>query len=99
MVKIIDEIVSLIKNVKLSNILGLIQMSNYYHEGEQLTFLKKYYISKHSGWEKKNDFVIFVIAINSKLLDKNRTQDKVKCHIQHERSWLRWIVTEQLNYE
>ena len=49
MVKIIDEIVSLIKNVKLSNILGLIQMSNYYHDAEQLTFLKKYYISKHSG--------------------------------------------------
>ena len=29
---------------------------------------------------------------------KNYTQENVKWHIQHEDSWLRWIVIEQANY-
>ena len=32
---------------------------------------------------------------NSNLLDKNCKN--VNCHIQHEESWLRWIVIEQVN--
>ena len=32
------------------------------------------------------------------VLDKNSTQDKFKSHIQHERSWLGWIVIEQVNF-
>ena len=35
---------------------------------------------------------------NYNLFDKNLTQENVKCHIQHEGSWLRWIVIEQVNY-
>ena len=35
---------------------------------------------------------------NSNLFDKNCAQEDVKCHIQHEESWLRWIVIEQVNY-
>ena len=61
-------------------------------------FIKKYYISKQA--EKRRMFLqCFYIAINSSLLDKNRTQDKVKYHIQHERSWLRRIVMKQVNYK
>ena len=34
----------------------------YDHNGEQSTFYQKLlYISKHIGWKKKNDFVIFVL--------------------------------------
>ena len=36
---------------------------------------------------------------NSNLFDKNCTQENVKCHIQHEESWLGWIVIEQVNYK
>ena len=36
---------------------------------------------------------------NSNLYDKNCTQENVKCHIQHEECWLRWIVIEQANYK
>ena len=43
-------------------------------------------------------FTNICIAINSNLLDKNRTQDKIKYHIQHE-SWLRWIVIKQISYK
>ena len=32
------------------------------------------------------------------VLDKNCTQGKFKSHIQHERSWLWWIVIEQVNF-
>ena len=35
---------------------------------------------------------------NSNLFDKNCTQENVKCHIQHEESWLRLIAIEQVNY-
>ena len=37
-------------------------------------------------------------TMNSNLLGKNCTQKKVRCHIQHEESWLRWIVIKQVNY-
>ena len=43
------------------------------------------------GFYKKNTI--------SNLFDKNYTQKNVKCHIQHEESWLRWIVIEQVNYK
>ena len=43
---------------------------------------------------KKECFSNICIAINSNLFDKNRTQGNVKCHIQHEESWLRSIVIE-----
>ena len=32
------------------------------------------------------------------LFEKNYSQEDVKCHIQHEVSWLRWIVIEHVNY-
>ena len=36
---------------------------------------------------------------NSNLFDKNCTQENIKCHIQHEEIWLRWVVIEQVNYK
>ena len=58
----------------------------YHHDGEQLTFYQKVlHIKTHRLREECR--CNLWIAINSNLLDKNRTQDKVKCHIQHERTW------------
>ena len=51
---------------------------------------------------KKNVLAIFTLlqeAKNSNLFDKNRTQESVKRHIQHEESWLGWIVIEHVNYK
>ena len=36
---------------------------------------------------------------NFNLLDKNCTQEKIKFHIQHEESWLRWIAIEQVKLQ
>ena len=36
---------------------------------------------------------------NPNLYDKNCTQENVKCHIQHEESWLRWILIEKMSYK
>ena len=50
----------------------------YHYDGEQLTFIEKYYISKHRQRKEECD-CNFCIAMDSSLLDKNRIQDKVKC--------------------
>ena len=53
-----------------------------HYDGEQLTFKK--YISKHTGREKKNGFVIFVLQKIAIYLTKNvlkTTRSNVKCHI------------------
>ena len=64
------------------------RIENYYHHiGEQLAFYKKMHISKHRGGCSCN----ICIA-------RNCTQENVRCHIQHEEKWLRWIVMEQVNY-
>ena len=44
---------------------------------------------------------MFYIARNEEFqfIWKNSTQDNVKCNIQHEESWRRWIVIEQVNYK
>ena len=34
---------------------------------------------------------------NSNVLQKKCTQEKFKCYIQHQESWSRWIVIEQVN--
>ena len=47
---------------------------------------KKLYITRDEGFR----FTAF---------DKTCTQENVKCQIQHEDSWLRWIVIEQVNYK
>ena len=73
-VKIINESVSLMQMSKLSR-------EVYPHDGEQLIFIEKYYISKHKQ-RKEECGCNLCIAMNSSLLDKSRTQDKVKCHIQ-----------------
>ena len=73
-------------------------IENYYHhDGEQLGFYKKIHIKTLS--KKKDVLVIFISqeTKNSNLFDKNCTQENVKCHIEHEGSWLRWIVIEQVN--
>ena len=54
----------------------------YHHDGEQLTFYQKVLHIK-TRLSKEECFCNLCIAVNSNLLDKNRTQDKVKCHIQH----------------
>ena len=47
---------------------------------------KKLYITRDEGFR----FTAF---------DKTCTQENVKCQIQHDDSWLRWIVIEQVNYK
>ena len=75
------------------------RIEKYYHDdGEKLTFYQKVLHIKTHRLRKEECFCI-CITINSNLLDKNCTQDKVKCHIQYERSSLRWIVIEHVNYE
>ena len=71
----------------------------YYHDGEQLGIYKKVYIKTQS--KNKDVLVIFIFqeTKNSNLFDRNGTQENVKCHTQHEDSWLRWIVIEQVNYK
>ena len=64
----------------------------YHHDGEQLTFYQKVHIKTQA--EKERFFSNLCIAINPNVFDKIRTQDNVKCHIQHEGSWLRWIVID-----
>ena len=68
-----------------------IQMSkinqNYHHDGEQL--------SKHTGWAKTRMFFVLQETRNYNFY-KNSTQDNIKCHIQQEESWLRWIVINYL---
>ena len=64
----------------------------------EINLIKKYYISKHS-LRKEECFCNLFIVVNSNLFDKNRTQDEVKCHIQHGGSLLRSIVSEQANYK
>ena len=64
------------------------RIEKYYHNDRAINFLSRSTTYQNTGWEKKNAFVIFVLQyINSNLLDKNRTQEKVKCHIQHEGCW------------
>ena len=41
-------------------------------------------------------FILLQETKNPNLLDKNCTQENVKCHIQHEESWLRGIIIEQI---
>ena len=48
---------------------------------------------KQTCWAKKD------VKKNSNAYDKNRTQDNIKYQIQHEESWLEWIVIEQINYK
>ena len=49
--------------------------------------------------QKRDVLVIFILQETKtfNLFDKNCTHENVKCHIQHEESWLRWIVIEQVN--
>ena len=77
-VKIIAENVSLMQMSKQNR-------KVLHHDGEQLTFYQKVLHIKTHRLRKEECFCIY-IAINSNLLDENCTQDKVKCHIQYERS-------------
>ena len=56
---------------------------HYHYDGEQLTSVEKYYISKHMQRKEECD-CNFCIAMDS------------KCR---ERSWLRWIVIKQVNHK
>ena len=49
--------------------------------------------------KKKDVLEIFLVqeTKNSNLLGKSCTQEKFKCHIQHEETWLKWIVIEPVN--
>ena len=44
-------------------------------------------------------FILLQETKNPNLLDKKFNQENVKCHIQHEESWLREIIIEQVNYK
>ena len=68
----------------------------HHHDGEQLGFYKRGHI-KRCRLSKKKD--ILGIARNEKFqfIYLAKTVN-IKCHIQHEKSWLRWIIVEQVNY-
>ena len=57
-------------------------------ENNQFFYQKVLHI-KTQRLRKKEYFCNFCILINTNLLDKNRNQSKVKCHIQYEGSYLR----------
>ena len=61
----------------------------YHHDGEQSTFYQKVLHIKTHQLRKEECFCNFFIVINVNLLDKNSTQSKVKCHIQHAERYLR----------
>ena len=65
--------------------------NHYQQDGEQ-----------KSTYQNTEQDVLVIIMLqetkNSNLFDKNCAQEQVKCHIQHEESWLRWIVNKQVNY-
>ena len=78
-----------------------VKIENYSTMMESNYFFIKKYIWKHRA-KKKDVLVIFILlqeTKNSNLFDKSCTQGNVKCHIQHEESWLRQIVNEQVNYK
>ena len=63
------------------------------------TFYKKVHNKTQST---KKDVLVFRLlqeTKNSNLFDKDLTQQNVKCHIQHEESWLGGVVIEQVNYK
>ena len=67
---------------------------------EQLPFYKKVHIKTQQ--KEKDVLVIFMLLPekrNSNFFDKNCSEESVKCHIQHEESWLGWIAIEQVNYK
>ena len=74
-----------------------LKIENYYHhDGEQLHFYKNERIKTQST-------VLATIILqemkNSNIFDKNCTQENIRCNIQHEESWRRWIVIEQVKYK
>ena len=78
-----------------------VKIENYYHhDRKHLGFYKKKVHIKIQS-KKKDVLVIFKLqeTKNSILFDNNCTQENVKYHIQHEESWFRWIVIEQVNYK
>ena len=69
------------------------RIENYFHlDGEQLGFYKNKCKSKY----RAKRFIMQEMPID---LKKNCTQENVKCLIEHEDSWLRLIVIEQINYK
>ena len=75
-----------------------VKIENYFHHDvKQLGFYKKVHIKKQG----KKDVLVILILLqetkNSNLFDKNCTQGNVKCYVQHEESWLRLIVIEEVN--
>ena len=80
--------------IQISKLKIVIMMENNY-------FLMK---KVHFKTQSKNKDVLLIFRLlqetkNSNLSDKICTQENVKCHIQHEESWLRRIVIEQVNYK
>ena len=73
-----------------------VKIENYdHHDGEQLIFYKKLHIKTQS--KEKDVPVIFILLQETKNSNLNYAQENVKCHIQHEKSWLGWIIMEQIN--
>ena len=71
--------------------------SGLHYDGEQLTFKK--YISKHTGREKKNGFVIFVLQKITIWQKTYSRQPEATSNVtfQYEGSWL--IIIEQVKYK
>ena len=76
-----------------------VKIENYYHHDEEQLVFYKVHVKTQS--KKKDVLVILLLqeTKNSNLFEENCTQKNVKCHIQHEENWLRWILIEQVNYK
>ena len=79
-VKIINESVSLMQMSKLNR-------EVYPHDGEQLIFIEKYYISKHK--QRKEDVVVILVLQWIRVyLTKTVLKTKSNATFNNERSWL-----------
>ena len=80
----------------------LVKIENYnHHDRQQLLFYKKVHIKTQS--KMKDVLVIFILLLemkNSKFfLIKTVLKRTSNAIIEHEESWLEWIVIEQVNYK
>ena len=81
--------------------LSIFAGTGYGYDWEQLGFYKKSTYQNIQAKQKEgyicNAFCCKKLRTPICLFHKKCTQDNVKCHISLEKSWLRWIVIEQVN--
>ena len=78
--------------------LSIFAGTGYGHDWEQLGFYEKSTYRTKEGYIC-NAFCCKKLRTPICLFHKKCTQDNMQCHIPHEKSWLRWIVIEQVNHK